>query len=355
MSTDSREAVELLSKVPILASVNEHGLRWLLGSSTRRHFAPGAKLLVELEPGDTLLILLRGRATVTVGGATGDAPTVLGEVKPGDVIGEVTLFTGEVRSASVVASEDVEAMVVTEPVFRRLLERFPAVALHCSSTLARRLDETEHTIEAVLGLGAPGEIGEERKASTKAILDQAERRLRTPLHRGVAGLYHELVKGRGQDLAFLMLVSFACAVVVARVGIGVVRATGLVRVDPVFRATYVAGLLLLSTSALFAIRIHRRSAVRVLASLFGAGMGLLLNGMSALMAFDIFYRHDWTPDPNFQFSMDVLYDRHEGLLFIAVAAALLIQAAYLRRFYLRVLNFTLYRLSRWWSSAPRGS
>ncbi len=52
--------------------------------------------------GDSLFVALEGVLEATVQHA-GRQPTVLGRLKAGDVIGEISLLTGEAQSATVIA------------------------------------------------------------------------------------------------------------------------------------------------------------------------------------------------------------------------------------------------------------
>jgi CRP-like cAMP-binding protein len=74
-------------------------------------FAPGEALMAEGEPGDTYLIIERGRVTVSSGG------THIREQGPGDGVGEIALLKTVPRTATVVATEPVEAWAIDGPTF----------------------------------------------------------------------------------------------------------------------------------------------------------------------------------------------------------------------------------------------
>jgi hypothetical protein len=100
----------------------------------------------ELKP--ELYLLLGGWAEVRRGGRV---IRVLGR---GDTVGEMGLVRGEPRSADVVASEDLEYVVLDEQFLKRLKQRYPWIAatvfLNLSKILSERLDTTT-------GQLAPGE------------------------------------------------------------------------------------------------------------------------------------------------------------------------------------------------------
>jgi len=82
-----------------------------------RTFKAGEHLMHEGEPGDEVFIVQRG--TVQVYTSQGGRRRGLATLGPGAVVGEAAVFRAAPRSASVVAADDVQAVVVT----RRQLER----------------------------------------------------------------------------------------------------------------------------------------------------------------------------------------------------------------------------------------
>jgi hypothetical protein len=69
--------------------------------------------------------------------------------------------------------------------------------------------------------------------------------------------------------------------------------------------------------------------------LYGVGIALIFNELGVTLAFDIFYKDIHTPDPNVPFDVEALYRRTEPLRFIAIGLVVLVQLAYLRKFYAR--------------------
>jgi hypothetical protein len=107
------------------------------------------------------------------------------------------------------------------------------------------------------------------------------------------------------------------------------------------RVSYVSGIWMLCVTGTASLLYFRPGLRRTLALNFGVGLALLLNALPVLLTFDLFYRDMVTPDPHLPFSIDVLYDRTEGANLVIIAIVLLFQAAYLQRFYRRVLQLAL--------------
>lgn len=107
-------------------------------------FEPGDTIVKE---GDTstghMLIITSGTGAVTIGDKE------MGTVGPGDVVGEMALFDGLPRSASVTANEEVRAVVLYRSAFTNMLEEHPVIALKLLATLSKRLREKDARLAAL--------------------------------------------------------------------------------------------------------------------------------------------------------------------------------------------------------------
>lgn len=127
-----------LDRVMRLARTTHHGARHVV-------FREG-------EPGDHLLVLLRGRVKVSLVSADGKE-VILSLLEPGDVFGEMALLDGEVRSASVTTMEDSTFLTVGRGDFLAFLEHTPSVALKLLAALSRRLRATNELVGSLSFLG----------------------------------------------------------------------------------------------------------------------------------------------------------------------------------------------------------
>jgi CRP-like cAMP-binding protein len=89
-------------------------------------------------------VLLSGRASVEVGGATH-------ELGPGDFFGEMALLGRTRRSASVTAAEPVEALVIETIYFDPFLIQNPSVAVAILHGVVERLREVQERIDRTGG------------------------------------------------------------------------------------------------------------------------------------------------------------------------------------------------------------
>ena len=109
----------------------------LYGLGIRRVFPRGALLMFEHEPGERVMILLSGRVKISRIGEDG-REVVLGIRDAGDVLGELAFVDGHPRSASAIALEEVEAVVLPASAFRLHLESTPRVAVVLLEVVTRR-------------------------------------------------------------------------------------------------------------------------------------------------------------------------------------------------------------------------
>lgn len=101
----------------------------------------GGVLFLQGEHSDDVYFLLSGRlrALAQVGGEN----TTLGEIGRGETVGELALFTGEPRSASIVALRDSSVVKVTRQQIERALAKSPQIALQMTRTIIERFRRSE--------------------------------------------------------------------------------------------------------------------------------------------------------------------------------------------------------------------
>ncbi len=138
---------ELLESVPIFRGLPPAELDALAARATEHFFAAGQTVIEEGEPSDRLFVLISGRVRVLE--ATHDpleTTLVLGELSPGEVVGEVGILTDKPRSATVVAVEPTHCIGIPEAEFLLVLDRAPQLALGLSRVLAERIYDTDRRL-----------------------------------------------------------------------------------------------------------------------------------------------------------------------------------------------------------------
>ncbi|MES2271694.1 MAG: Crp/Fnr family transcriptional regulator [Pseudomonadota bacterium] len=146
----------LYAKLPehsLLRSLGPDDLAYLLTDAREHKAKKGAVLLQQGDPGDFLLILMEGRARVTVYSANG-REIVLEYVEAGTVLGEIALIDGGLRTASVIALGPVRYLTLPRAVFERVIAANHRIALRLMRELAMRLRLANETIETDRAYGA---------------------------------------------------------------------------------------------------------------------------------------------------------------------------------------------------------
>jgi CRP/FNR family transcriptional regulator len=110
-----------------------------------RRFERDRVILREGDRGDTCYVIRSGRARVTREHPDGRAIT-LTNMGPGEIFGELAMFGGEVRSATVEAIEDLEAVAILADDLKRLLRQHPDMAVKLIGALGAKLREANERI-----------------------------------------------------------------------------------------------------------------------------------------------------------------------------------------------------------------
>jgi CRP/FNR family cyclic AMP-dependent transcriptional regulator len=137
--------VELLRRVSLFSELSPEELEKIARVAVPRSYPAGSIILREGDPGDTCYILRSGGARVIRQHADGRAIT-LTNLGPGEIFGELAMFDGEVRSATVEAIDDVRAVAILAGDLKRLLNDHPEIAVKLLGALAERLRETNARI-----------------------------------------------------------------------------------------------------------------------------------------------------------------------------------------------------------------
>jgi CRP-like cAMP-binding protein len=127
-----------LDGVALFKELPEPGLQMLAERGRPKQFAAGEVIMRQGDPSDALHVITRGRVRVDRDQA-GEAPLVLAELGPGDVIGEMGLLDGGPRSATVTASEDTETLEIHATVMAVVVMQYPQITTALLRTLSRRL------------------------------------------------------------------------------------------------------------------------------------------------------------------------------------------------------------------------
>ncbi len=122
-----------LRRVPLFRGMTDTAIEAVAGLAVESAFDADAPLTVEGEPGDAFFVIVEGVARVTRGGRDVRA------LGPGDFVGEISLIDGRPRTATVTATEPLQALVIRRADFLALMDRFPSVRLGVLMAMTERV------------------------------------------------------------------------------------------------------------------------------------------------------------------------------------------------------------------------
>ena len=166
-------------------SVAELPLDLLEPHMHRAGFAAGDFIMRQGEPGDSLMVIREGTAEISIEDEQ-QTRHVIAQVTAGQVVGEMALLTNQPRSANVVATDSVSALVLPAETFHQLAAEHPRLSVVLTNLVAERLGRTG------------------RDALSDKVLDRY--RIRSRLGRGGMGtVYHAERLDDGRQVALKMM------------------------------------------------------------------------------------------------------------------------------------------------------
>ncbi len=123
-----------LCRIPLFSTLTLDQLESVAGVCAELEIEAGATLLREGDFGYAMFAITSGTASVVQG------DHVLRTLVPGDVFGEIAVFSGGRRSASVVATSPMQLVTVLNRDMWRLEREVPDVAAAIRATIAERLE-----------------------------------------------------------------------------------------------------------------------------------------------------------------------------------------------------------------------
>lgn len=127
------DQTELLSRVPLFATVPKKDLRVLARAAHDMTYEAGTRLASQDDIGVTFFAVIDGEADVVLNGKP------IKRLGPGDYFGEMSIIDRAPRSADVVAASKLHCLVFTQWEFRPFLKEHPDVAWALLEVLVARL------------------------------------------------------------------------------------------------------------------------------------------------------------------------------------------------------------------------
>jgi CRP/FNR family transcriptional regulator len=143
MATEE-DTVRLLERVPLFDGLTPAEVDELAKVAVPRTYEAGQVVFREGDQGDTCFVVKSG--AIKISREHGGRTIALAELRVGDMFGELSMFGGEVRSATAAALEDTAAIALLAGDVRRLLAGNPEIALKMLETMADRVRATNQRL-----------------------------------------------------------------------------------------------------------------------------------------------------------------------------------------------------------------
>ena len=140
---------KLLKKARFFKHLEGPELKRILSISKLAKFPAGALIFGKKSVGNHFFVVNSGRVKIFTSASAKRSKT-LAYLGPGEFLGEMALLGGKVRSASAMAEENCELLVIDKTNFQRLLLTNRAFTLRLLYTLSARLQKTNEELEELL-------------------------------------------------------------------------------------------------------------------------------------------------------------------------------------------------------------
>jgi hypothetical protein len=129
------KVVEARRTIALFRDMSEEQVRQIAGRCALRTFQKGDAIIREGEAGDSIFVVLDGKASI--GTCAGN--TEYGSVLPGESLGEMSLLTRSGHSATAVAKSEVHTAVLPHDELDRLIRARPDIGVIVYRNLAKGL------------------------------------------------------------------------------------------------------------------------------------------------------------------------------------------------------------------------
>jgi small-conductance mechanosensitive channel/CRP-like cAMP-binding protein len=142
---EQSRARTILESEPLFDCLTPEQIDRLIGGSRTLRFGRGEKMIDQGAEGSSMFVLLHGAAHVSV--SQNGAMIRVASLRMGDSFGEMSLLTGERRTATVRAEDDCEVLEISKPAMAAVLREAPECVSKLSDLLAARKMETDGVLQ----------------------------------------------------------------------------------------------------------------------------------------------------------------------------------------------------------------
>ncbi len=130
------EMFDRLTNISLFAPLSDEEVEKLARNSQFWVFAPEEKIVRRGQKGNSMFIVHSGSVSVQI--REDGKPRTIRQLKEGEFFGEMALFTGEPRTATVFANEETQVLEITQGCLKPLLEENPELVETFSKIIEKR-------------------------------------------------------------------------------------------------------------------------------------------------------------------------------------------------------------------------
>jgi CRP-like cAMP-binding protein len=135
--SDLNQTIGFLERVPLFFSLQHRQLESLARRFVERQFAPGEAMVTQGQGGEGFFVIVSGKAEAVRERSDG-TKAIVNTFGPTDVFGELALLDDGLRTASVIATEATQCLVLARWDFLSALREDADMAVMILQELARR-------------------------------------------------------------------------------------------------------------------------------------------------------------------------------------------------------------------------
>ena len=156
--TDSSFAIEALRSCALFAKVDEATLALCASSLRVRRYRKNETIFHEGDPGDSLYIVESGSVKIVLLSPESEEGAIIATLSRGDFFGELALLDGAPHSATAVAMEPTDALVLKRDRFEDLVETEPLLRRALFAGLVTELRRLTGHVQELHFLDLPGRL-----------------------------------------------------------------------------------------------------------------------------------------------------------------------------------------------------
>ncbi|HEY9839051.1 MAG: Crp/Fnr family transcriptional regulator [Candidatus Sericytochromatia bacterium] len=156
---NTEKLAEFFKKGSLFSNLSNEELNQLAQIVRERKFDRNQVIFYEGDLGGSLYVIVSGTVKIVIMADDG-REHILGLLDEGNFFGEISLIDGEPRSATAIALDKVNIVMISREDFVRLLRENPEMSLKIMQTLCDRLRRTDKHVETLAFLSAPGRVAQ---------------------------------------------------------------------------------------------------------------------------------------------------------------------------------------------------